>query len=375
MGSVADLTVVVACDYFSRPLRGGAERVTAEVFGRIAASGAEIVVVSGVGNPYVRPSVHETVEVVASTAIDLSRLLRLQFALAPLLPIRLFRLVRRRRPDVIHASSIHFFGSMAAAAVSLVTRTPLVTTCHVGSIEGLGRFGRIVTKAFEATIGRLILARSAHVIAVSASVADHVIRLGKDAAAVTVVPNGVDIDRFSPGERTSGVSIAVVGRLISNKGTLETARAIEQAKGEFVAIFAGDGPELADLSSIADADPRIRVAGHRDDVEEILGRADIFVRYSTTEGRSLAVLEAMAAGCAVVVSDIDANCELVEDEVTGVVVPLGDLGALTGAIERLVSDADLRIRMGEAARNEVLGQSWETAAAETREVLRRVIDR
>jgi len=192
---------------------------------------------------------------------------------------------------------------------------------------------------------------------------------------VTVVPNGVDIDRFSPGERTSGVSIAVVGRLISNKGTLETARAIEQAKGEFVAIFAGDGPELADLSSIADADPRIRVAGHRDDVEEILGRADLFVRYSTTEGRSLAVLEAMAAGCAVVVSDIDANCELVEDEVTGVVVPLGDVGALTGAIERLVSDVDLRIRMGEAARNKVLGQSWETAAAGTREVLRQVIDR
>jgi glycosyltransferase involved in cell wall biosynthesis len=90
-------------------------------------------------------------------------------------------------------------------------------------------------------------------------------------------------------------------------------------------------------------------AGERADVGDLLPAFDVFVLPSKTEGRSIALLEAAATGLPLVVTAVGGNTEIVSDEVTGLVIPSGDAGGLTGAILRLLGDRPLRQRLGAAA--------------------------
>jgi len=381
------LSVLGFCDYFAEPLVGGSERVTAEVFGRIGAEHAtSVTIVTGVGGFKVKAANVAGVEVVASSGLDLSKLVGAQLLVSPMLPFVAVRAFRRVRPDVIHGSSIHFFGTVVAALLATVTRTPLVVTCHLSSVDALPARARLLTRLYERTVGRLVLARARSVIAVSDAVRDHLVKSGVALSKLTVIDNGVDSQRFAPTPTRSPhfrepsgevANVAVVGRLISNKGTIEVAGSLQHVRSQVRLSFAGTGPLDDTLRDIARSDRRIVVLGHRDPegVAAILADADIFVRYSTTEGRSLAVLEAMSAGCAVIVSDIAANADLIEDERTGLVVALGDIEALAVAIDRLAGDEALRIRLGIAARAEAERFGWDDVAASTRKVIAHAADK
>lgn len=137
----------------------------------------------------------------------------------------------------------------------------------------------------------------------------------------------------------------------------------------------GTGPQHDHVLARARQDPRVDVLGHRTDIDAILGTSDVFVRPSTTEGRSLAVLEAMAAGCAVVATSIPANAELINQGETGLLTPCRDVDALASALLRLADNPELRKRLGEAARERALLSSWDTTAAGTGAVLRRAAGR
>jgi glycosyltransferase involved in cell wall biosynthesis len=93
--------------------------------------------------------------------------------------------------------------------------------------------------------------------------------------------------------------------------------------------------------------------GHRKDIPSLLGASDIFVLPSLYEGSSLAVLEAMAAGKAVVASRIGGTDELVVHDESGLLVPPSDPAALAAAVRRLLDDVSLRQRLGSAARDRV----------------------
>ena len=136
-------------------------------------------------------------------------------------------------------------------------------------------------------------------------------------------------------------------------------------------LIAGDGPLADEVAMRAKADDRLRPLGHLTEVQDVLNASEIFVRTSTTEGRSLAILEAMAAGCAVVVSDIPANAEMVVHEETGLLVPPDDVDALRAALQRLLDDEELRTRLGAAARSEAERTSWATTSTDTGAVLRK----
>jgi len=365
--------VLAFCDYLQEPMGGGAEIVSAEVYRRLASNDVSITVLSGVGaKPVPGQIAGPDVEIQRRRGLDLSKFVGAQASIAPGLVVAAWRAVRQSRPDVIHASSIHFFGSIVAAGVATLSRIPLVTTCHVSQIDALPARTRRVAALYERTLGRFILGRSVQVIAVSKAVADHVISLNVDAKRVAVVENGVDTDRFSPGERDeSAVTIAFVGRLIDNKGPLVLMRAFSllgDANARLVIV--GTGPQQDEVEALAAQDSRIEVLGHSDTVPEILAGAHIFVRPSLTEGRSLAVLEAMAAGCAVVATDIAANAELITSDETGILTPAGDVESLAQSLERLIGDPALRLRLGLAGRDRVLSCSWDVTAASTGDVLR-----
>lgn len=140
-----------------------------------------------------------------------------------------------------------------------------------------------------------------------------------------------------------------VGQLEARKEPLTAIRAAAAAGVEgapLTLLVAGDGPLLADARALAGE--HVRVLGQRPDVERLLAAADIFVMPSAREGLSMAVLEAMRAGLAMVVSDGPGNPEAVGD--AGLVFAVGDERALRETLARLAADAPERERLGRLAR-------------------------
>ena len=153
--------------------------------------------------------------------------------------------------------------------------------------------------------------------------------------------------------------LLTVGRLTEQKGhsyLLQAAPAILAAQPCAVLAFAGEGPLEQPLTTQAKelgVDRSVRLLGLRQDVPRLLQAADVFVLPSLWEGMSMALLEAMAAGLPLVVSQVEGISELVTPEEDGLVVPPGDTQALAEAIIRLLEDAGLRERLGTAARAKV----------------------
>lgn len=193
----------------------------------------------------------------------------------------------------------------------------------------------------------------------------------------TVVHNGVALERFRPGtaapdarERLfpgapSDAVIAVcVGQVVASKGMGELVDAMGHAAASapslrVVVLGKGEPGYVADLEAraielrVAD---RLRFAGYLEGIDALLPAANLFVLPSYVEGLPLSVLEAMAAGLAVISTDIPGTREVVSRE-TGVLVPAGDADALARALAALAGDPGRRRAMGIAARR-VVEQSF-----------------
>jgi glycosyltransferase involved in cell wall biosynthesis len=149
----------------------------------------------------------------------------------------------------------------------------------------------------------------------------------------------------------------IVGRLVPLKGhryLLSALAQLRHAQRDVALLVVGDGPLRASLERFADA-PDLKAAvhflgGRQGLVEETLAAADIVVVPSLLEGFGLVALEAMAAGRPCVVSRTGGLPEIVEDDDSGILVPAGDVTALASALDRLVSNPDLRARMGRRGR-------------------------
>jgi glycosyltransferase involved in cell wall biosynthesis len=119
----------------------------------------------------------------------------------------------------------------------------------------------------------------------------------------------------------------------------------------------GDGPLEDAIRAEANrlgVDGAIEFLGFRHDIENVYAQSEIFVLTSRNEGLSLAMLEAMATGLTVVVSDVGEARVVVQDERSGYLFPVGDVDALVERLERLLDDAPLRARLGQAAEKEAL---------------------
>ncbi len=368
-GTFNDLRVLAFCDYFTPHSQGGSERAALEVYKRLVAGGASVRVVTATNDPV--PAILDGIAVDRVPMIDLSRLVGSQVALAPAL-IRRSRVVAASfRPSVLHANTLFFQTSLAAAMLQRSTHLPLVTTVHVGTLERLPPVTRLLSNTYAATAGAFILRHSARAVAVSRSVRDYLLRLGVDGQKIDVVHNGVDLKAFASDGRSTETDrparIIFVGRLIGNKGPHVLMEALGQLRHRglaFSAAFVGDGPLRSELErqaerlGIAEA---VRFTGQVPFVGGELRAADILVRPSFTEGLPLALLEAMAARVCVVASDIPGNAELVEHDRNGLLVPAGNVFELAQAVQRLVESPPLRRRLADAAFATAQPYTWERA--------------
>jgi len=369
---VRGLRVLAFCDYFGTDSCGGAERVATEVYRRLAAWGAEVTVIAA--TPPGRASAPELpgVQHIAVPGVDLSRRLGAQVVISRKLLGETFRAGSRVRPHVLHTHSLHFQGSLAAAVWQRARGVPLVTTAHIGGLDDLAPAVRTATALYERTAGRFVLRRSQRAVAVSASVAGHLERLGMPLERITVVQNGVDHDRFHPGVPPSSTApplVLFVGRLIANKGpdVLVEALTILSDKGvAFRAELIGDGPMKSDLQSIVRhrrLGPRVSFAGALEDVAERFRQAAVLVRPSFSEGMPLVLLEAMATSVCVIASDIPGNSDLVAHGTNGMLFEAGNAHRLAERLREVLEDGALRQRLASAGLRDSLAHSWDVCAS------------
>jgi glycosyltransferase involved in cell wall biosynthesis len=183
------------------------------------------------------------------------------------------------------------------------------------------------------------------------------------------IPNGIETAKYnSPArERTSVMAkfgweardplVISVGRLAPEKNYCALVEAIARAAGRFPEVrclLVGSGPcrdeILTQIESLG-LTGRVMLTGSRSDVPDLLGAADVFVLASLKEGLPVSLLEAMAAGKAVVVTSVGGMPEVIADGDNGLVVPSRDTEALAQAIEKLLRDCNLRKEFGRAVRD------------------------
>lgn len=265
---------------------------------------------------------------------------------------RLVRLLRRGRPDVLHAFLFH--GYTTAAPAARLAGVPVV----VAARRSLGRFkrGRSLAQAAEAVATLL----TDHVAANSAAVARDAAREpGTRRGMISVIPNGLTADAFArvPAARidTPLPVVLCVANLIGYKGHrhLLDAMAVLRDRGTpGTLLLAGDGPERAALrDQAARLAVDVRLLGARRDVPALLARADVVALASVEEGMSNAVMEAMAAGRPIVATAVGGTPELLGgDGRRGILVPPGDPRALADGIGRVLGDPAAAARMAARAR-------------------------
>ncbi len=224
---------------------------------------------------------------------------------------------------------------------------------------------------------RLALSNAARVIAVSGGVARslrarHIFPEHK----IRVVPNAIDFARVEADlggfERDAyraetlraraPLLVGTVGELSEVKGQDDFVRAaslVARGRGaavEFLVVgedHSRGGENRARLEALIDElglGERVRLLGRTEELARLLSSLDVFVSASRSEAFGLAMVEAMACGCAVVSTATEGAREIVEDGATGVVVPVGDPPAMAAAIESLLDDATLRNSLAARAR-------------------------
>jgi len=186
------------------------------------------------------------------------------------------------------------------------------------------------------------------------------------AVRTTVVYNGVDVSRFSPGEAPPGLreSLGVPAgrRLVTMVASLKPLKRHDVFLRAFArnlprhdahALIVGDGPARGDVErTVRDLgiESRVTLTGVRDDVHEILRATDVSVLSSDTEAFPVSILEAMACAVPVVATDTGSVHEVLKDGSNGRVVPRGDAAALATAIDDLLSNPRRARSMGESGR-------------------------
>jgi sugar transferase (PEP-CTERM/EpsH1 system associated) len=270
--------------------------------------------------------------------------------------LRLLKLLRELKPDIVHTRNM---GTLDCAFVAFLARVPVRIHGEHGwdvfDPDGASPKYRFMRRILHRFVHRFVT--------VSEDLKRWLVGVvGIPEAKVQHICNGVDTERFRPGKATdrstSGVvNIGSVTRFSAIKDPLNLVEAfinIRQSDDKSQLVMIGDGelyePALQRLRE-AGLEEAAWLPGSRDDIPELLRSMDVFVLGSLREGISNTVLEAMASGLPVIASKTGGNPELVEEGVSGILVPPGDRNALASAICTYLQEPEIRESHGRESRH------------------------
>lgn len=184
-----------------------------------------------------------------------------------------------------------------------------------------------------------------------------------------VQPTLVDIKKFfSPSKpRNATLKILYVGRLSPEKNVGMLIRVAKTLSDSFRLEIVGTGAAEKTLRQMAGEDERIVFLGARahDELPEVYRQADIFVLPSNTESYGKVLLEAAGSRCAIVATKTTGAMSILENERTGLLIPVGDGEALRQALETLLRDGQFRLALAERAGQMAGGYDWDLALEKT----------
>ena len=276
---------------------------------------------------------------------------------------KLYSLLHREQYDIIETFAHH--ANILAMPVAWITGTPVRLASHHGWGEGLPPLlKRLHTLVINSKITDAL-------VVVSRNSGIHAEKIeGIEPKKIIVIPNGIDFSQINSVEQGNpsylnkelrilpgSPIILCVGRLAIPKGHKYLLEAIPMVLAKFpeaVFILAGDGPlrpELEQTITGLGIEHAVRLIGTRSDIPALLGLADIFALPSLSEGMPISMLEAMGAGLPVVVTQVGGIGEVIEDGENGLIVSPAESDALGEAILCLLSNPDIRRKLGLSAKS------------------------
>jgi glycosyltransferase involved in cell wall biosynthesis len=296
---------------------------------------------------------------------------------------------RRFRPHIVHGHwAIPTGPALIAAARTL--KVPSVITLHGGDVYvNVAEGYDFPTRWYVRPVLAWTLRRASALTAISEDCREHALNAGAYESSISVVMNGADLRRFSPAPPDAGEDrsfgprmIFACRQLFPRKGIRFLIEAVAKLRPKYPdisLIIAGDGFErpvlekLAQDRGLADRTQFLGWVANKN-LPQYFRSCAVSVIPSLEEGFGIPAAEAMGCDAPVVASDAGGLPEVVEDGVTGFVVPKGDTDALTDAIDRLLADAELRSKMGKAGRARALARfDWDRTVEQFSRVYERVI--
>lgn len=296
--------------------------------------------------------------------------------------MRSLRLALRRRPRAVHAGRVLPEG-LVAWLVARIARAPVTVYAHGEEITTWRQPGKFRAMCF-------VYRRADRIVANSEFTRAELIKLGVDPRRITLIYPGVDTSRFRPGlggddlraslSLNSAQSLILsVGRLSRRKGFDMAIRALAQLRSggidaHYALIGIGEDKEyLRELSRQCGVESHVHFLGHvpMDDLPRWYNACEVFAMPNReingdTEGFGMVFIEAAACGKTAVAGIAGGTGAAVVDGVTGVRVDGGSVEQVTGALARLLSDANLREGLGRAALTRAQSEfSWESVAMKT----------
>lgn len=282
----------------------------------------------------------------------------------------LYRLLRERRPAIVHTRNL---AALEMQPVAWAARVPVRIHGEHGrdldDLDGSSRHHQRLRRLYAPFVQRWV--------ALSQDLQRYLLGpVGIGPQRVVQLYNGVDAQKFQPAAAAHALPIegcpfrapahwlvGTVGRMSPVKDQLLLAQAfvralaLEPAFGERARLLlVGEGPLRAQAQAVLDAAGAAHLAwlpGERSDVADVMRGLDVFVLPSKAEGISNTILEAMASGLPVLATAVGGNVELVAAERTGLLLPSGDADAMARALLALWRDPALARRLGQAGRAEV----------------------
>jgi L-malate glycosyltransferase len=275
--------------------------------------------------------------------------------------LRIARFLRRERIQIVHAHDL--WSNMVGIVAGKIARVPVTITSQrdLSHDAWYGTYRRRVL--------RFLQARSSAVLTNAKAIRDGLVEDGISANKICVVYNGVDIDRFRSVKsnrewlfpESAGRKLVV---LVANMNSgvkghpvlISAAEEIVKAHPEVQFVLVGDGPKRRDYEVTVEAaglKQNFVFLGRRSDVPDILASCDIAVLPSLAEGLPNAVLEYLAGGLPVVATALGGNLEVVQDGITGLLIPPNDPNALARALARLLDDPVLAAALAKRGQEHV----------------------